>query len=93
MVWNWAKVQKFLVTSYSDPPSVLCSLSSMDYIDLPNGISRFKKGKKKSVIRVSQKNRHYIEAQSFLYGKRLKDVKFHNCAPLGEGDIFPETEI
>lgn len=40
LVWNWAKVQKFLVTTYSDLPSGLCALSSMDYIHLPNGISR-----------------------------------------------------
>lgn len=40
LVWNWAKVQKFLVTTYSDLPSGLCAPSSMDYIHLPNGISR-----------------------------------------------------
>lgn len=73
LVWNWAKVQKFLVTTYSDLPSGLCALKSMDYIGLPNGTSGYfcllgkKEIKWKSAIHVDQKNGHNSGLQSPLW--------------------------
>lgn len=97
LVWNWAKVQKFLVTTYSDLPSGLCALKSMDYIDLPNGTSGYfcllgeKKKKKeikwKSVIRVDQKNSHNSGLQSPLFGSTQGSQLSQQRVPCGEGCV------
>lgn len=99
LVWNWAKVQKFLVTTYSDLPSGLCALSFTDYIHLPNGISRHlcvcqkkkKKIKWKSAVCVNWKNGHSSGLCSPCFGSRLRAVGPPNGVPFGGGDVSLQT--